>query len=392
MTAFFKPYEGSRPYVFISYSHRQSASVVETIRLLHDRRYRLWYDEGIPAGSDWPANIARHMDECERVIFFLSATALESPNCFSEIRTAARLGKPVMVVRLDDAVPDGEWTKLLSDRETLSLTDDPAARVEAILRSRFLPERFRRRRGEGTSFRWLFFLFSFALFIAAAGLFAAMVSGHWSPYPSPAPPVAAKTPTPAPSPTAVPVIELGEAEKYFAVRFPDTLQERAVRRALGMPKGEIYRWQLADISALFFCGNLVTDDLENVAFDADGVCRVNGAPVIQGPVEDLGLLRSAVKLERLALICQPAKDAAAVNGHVLLRELSLAGSRVRSLDGIGELPSLETLHLEHTGISDLQPLDALPSLRTVTVSRDMLPLRWDDSAVYCVELVIDKDK
>nr|MCR4607920.1 toll/interleukin-1 receptor domain-containing protein [Oscillospiraceae bacterium] len=105
MSRFFKPYEGKRPYIFISYAHLQSETVVDTIRILYEKGYRLWYDEGIPAGSDWPANIAQHMQGCERVIFFLSERAMESPNCYSEMRTACRLGKPVLIVRLEDTEP-----------------------------------------------------------------------------------------------------------------------------------------------------------------------------------------------------------------------------------------------------------------------------------------------
>ena len=90
MTEFFKPYEGKNPYLFISYSHRDSDKVIDTIRPIHDSMHRLWYDEGIPAGSDWPRNIAVHMRDCRMVLFFLSRTALNSPNCLSEIATAAK--------------------------------------------------------------------------------------------------------------------------------------------------------------------------------------------------------------------------------------------------------------------------------------------------------------
>ena len=85
---FFKPYEGKNPYIFGSYSHRDSEKVIRTMRPIHEAHYRLWYDEGIPAGSDWPANIANHMRDCGMVLFFLSRTALASPNCLSEISTA----------------------------------------------------------------------------------------------------------------------------------------------------------------------------------------------------------------------------------------------------------------------------------------------------------------
>ena len=142
MSIFFRPYEGARPFLFISYAHLQSAAVVDTIRILHDKGYRLWYDEGIPAGSDWPSNIAQHMQACDRVVFFLSERALESPNCFSEIRTAVRLGKPVLIVRLEERIPDERWRELLAGREEIPTLESPEERAEAILRSGFLSRRF----------------------------------------------------------------------------------------------------------------------------------------------------------------------------------------------------------------------------------------------------------
>ena len=117
MSRFFKPYEGTRPYLFISYAHKQSEEVVSTIRILHEKGWRLWYDEGIPAGSDWPANIAGHMQGCAGVLFFESERALESPNCYSEMSTAHRLKKPCMVVRLEDAQRDENWRARKRERK-----------------------------------------------------------------------------------------------------------------------------------------------------------------------------------------------------------------------------------------------------------------------------------
>ena len=386
MSIFFKPYEGTRPFLFISYAHRQSEAVVDTIRILHDKGYRLWYDEGIPAGSDWPANIAQHMQNCEKVVFFLSERAMESPNCFSEIRTAFRAEKPVLVVRLEDVeVTNPDWQELLAGKQVIPLLNSPEERAAAILNTGFVPRRFRRSRLEGVSWRALGLAASLLFFLAAAGTLGMLASGRWSPVQTPGAPVETSAPTPAPTPA--PVVELGEAERYFAVTFPDAQQERAVRRALGVPEGEIYRWQLAEIPALYFCGNMVTDSLEPVRFDPDGTCRVNGAPVVTGQVSDLSLLEHAVRLEKLALICQPATKLAALNGHLLLRELSLAGNDVSDLSALQELPGLETLHLEHTSVSDLTPLSAFPNLKTVTVSREMLPLRWSDKAGFAVVLV-----
>ena len=44
MSRFFKPYEGTRPFLFISYAHLQSEEVVSTIRIHDEKGWRLWYD------------------------------------------------------------------------------------------------------------------------------------------------------------------------------------------------------------------------------------------------------------------------------------------------------------------------------------------------------------
>jgi hypothetical protein len=41
----FEAYTGSEPYLFVSYSHRDTAKVYPILDALHDRKYRIWYDE-----------------------------------------------------------------------------------------------------------------------------------------------------------------------------------------------------------------------------------------------------------------------------------------------------------------------------------------------------------
>lgn len=391
MTTFFKPYEGDRPFAFISYAHLQSAEVVDTIRILHNKGWRLWYDEGIPAGSDWPANIARHMQECDCVIFFLSGSSLASPNCYSEMRTAFRLGKDILIVRLENCVPDERWTEILDGRTQIPVLDSPEARAAAILESGFLTPRFHYRRFEHIPREIGGLAASLTFFLITALVLFALVSGRWNPFPeapgTPSEPEAAAA-EPETEEASIPtVVDIGEAERYFAIQFPDRLQESAIRRALGRAEGEILRENLSEIETLYFCGSLSPDSLAQVQFDADGVCRVNGAPVLLGPVSDLSVLAYAVRLRELALICEPLEDLSPLAGHVLLSRLSLSGSTVGELSALQELPSLEILNLEHTPVSDLTPLEELQGLKTVTVSRDMLPIRFNDQASFDVVLV-----
>ena len=47
-------YQGDNPFVFVSYAHKDSDAVYRILRLLQGRGLRIWYDEGITPGSEWP--------------------------------------------------------------------------------------------------------------------------------------------------------------------------------------------------------------------------------------------------------------------------------------------------------------------------------------------------
>ena len=52
---YFKPYEGDKPYIFISYAHADDDAVLPIVSDMHRRGYNIWYDEGIEVGSEWQA-------------------------------------------------------------------------------------------------------------------------------------------------------------------------------------------------------------------------------------------------------------------------------------------------------------------------------------------------
>ncbi|MBE6974304.1 MAG: toll/interleukin-1 receptor domain-containing protein [Ruminococcaceae bacterium] len=72
-------YEGSEPYIFVSYAHKDSARVLPVIEGLQAKGFRVWYDAGIEAGTEWPEYIAEHLMGANCVIAFISESALESP-------------------------------------------------------------------------------------------------------------------------------------------------------------------------------------------------------------------------------------------------------------------------------------------------------------------------
>ena len=53
----FEAYSGSDPFVFVCYSHQDTEHVYPEIEKWHEGGYRIWYDEGIPAGRKWRPEI-----------------------------------------------------------------------------------------------------------------------------------------------------------------------------------------------------------------------------------------------------------------------------------------------------------------------------------------------
>lgn len=95
-------YDGKEPYIFISYSHKDTADVLNAVDALNDNGFRVWYDNGIEAGTEWPEYIAERMISCQVVIAFMSRNSQDSHNCRREIHFAIELKKDLLVVYLED--------------------------------------------------------------------------------------------------------------------------------------------------------------------------------------------------------------------------------------------------------------------------------------------------
>ena len=96
-------YQGNEPYIFVSYAHRDSDQVIPIIERLQQWGFRVWYDAGIEAGTEWPEYIASHLRDSYAVIAFISAAATQSPHCRQEITYAGAKRKDVLAIYLDDA-------------------------------------------------------------------------------------------------------------------------------------------------------------------------------------------------------------------------------------------------------------------------------------------------
>ena len=119
----FAPYQGAEDYIFVSYAHKDSVRVFEVISALHRRFYRVWYDQGIEIGADWPQVVAEKLQRSALVLIFLSENALRSQNCRREIHYAVSQKKNMLVVLLDDSTLPADIAMQLSVVPQLRFSD-----------------------------------------------------------------------------------------------------------------------------------------------------------------------------------------------------------------------------------------------------------------------------
>ena len=103
----------SKPYIFISYAHKDSEKVYPILERLSNAGFNIWYDKGIEAGSTWDDNIALHIDNSAYFMAFVSANYLNSGNCKDEISYARDLDKDMLLIYLEEvALPSGMAMRL----------------------------------------------------------------------------------------------------------------------------------------------------------------------------------------------------------------------------------------------------------------------------------------
>ena len=102
----FEAYTGKEPYLFVSYSHRDTAKVYSILDALYDRKYRLWYDESCETGNDFRDELRMRIENAEAVLLFVSESSMASPFCGMEIIVARENNKRLYPIYLDtSAIP-----------------------------------------------------------------------------------------------------------------------------------------------------------------------------------------------------------------------------------------------------------------------------------------------
>lgn len=114
-----------KPYIFISYSHKDSNKVLQIINIMKKNGYRVWYDKDINPGPKWDQYVETVLKHSTVFISFFSEFYWKSKACIEEISYACRLTKfeadGIIPVYLDDTgIPDNLGLQMhLSARQSI---------------------------------------------------------------------------------------------------------------------------------------------------------------------------------------------------------------------------------------------------------------------------------
>ena len=130
----FEAYTGDEPYLFVSYSHRDTAKVYPILDALYDRKYRIWYDESCENGNDFRDELRHRIEGSSAVVLFVSKASMSSPFCGMEIIVARENGKRLYPIYLEDAAVVPPAFDILLSNTHHSTADNMEKLIKSMVR------------------------------------------------------------------------------------------------------------------------------------------------------------------------------------------------------------------------------------------------------------------
>jgi TIR domain len=115
------PYDGLDDYVFVSYKREDLPRIAPILREVVSVGQKIWFDKGIPGGAEWDTIIEERLAHCKAVMLFISQAAIRSRYVRREVKFADTLNKPVLSLRLENAVLSNGMAMLLNQYQMMDV-------------------------------------------------------------------------------------------------------------------------------------------------------------------------------------------------------------------------------------------------------------------------------
>ena len=374
---YFKPYEGDKPYIFISYAHADDDVVLPIVSDMHRRGYNIWYDEGIEVGSEWQECIASHLADAHLVVAFISNAYMRSDNCRREMHYAqSKKIKTINIFVEDTALtpgmelqigniyalmkytyPSDEYfydklysAPLLNSENFADSAPRPttetqkAAPVPPPKKKAKKEKKEKKKSGKAKK------IIGWSAAVVVFGLvLAALIVGYFTGYLEK---------------LLTPTTQIETLADDTVCEFKNSIFESAAREYTGKSDGDITVGELKGLTSLYIVG-----DEYSLSEPVSGIGQVsqsdktasytdwqgNSRTVSRGSVSDLSDIAYFTGLKTLWLQYQSLGSLSTMPA-CSITSLNLDGSRVTELTGIGNLPKLRKLSANYDPLSSLGDL------------------------------------
>lgn len=405
---YFKPYEGKEPFIFISYAHKDWQAVMEIVTDMHDRGFRIWYDEGIEVGSDWTECIASHLADASLMIGFVTEAYMASDNCRREMNYAVQKKKKIInvylepttltpgmelqiggiwalmkysfpseehfymklyeapVLRLEDFGTNAEAISVPRAAEKITEQVKPQQEAKTKVKKQAKPDvieakivqdsdkdQKKRKWKTKITVSVIAFLVVAIAVLWGVGRYTGFIDRLANQY----------------FPSKIEIVALpGDT----VAQFRNDIFEQVARDYCGKAEGDISVAELAGLTSLYICGDqfsftgaflgldVKANDAQTTVTDAFGV----EITVNRGELTDLSDLQYFVGLTGLGVSFQSLTGLSTLP-LCGLESLDVSGNRIGSLEGVGNLPKLSELYADGNVITDIGDLGTCSSLSTL---------------------------
>ena len=117
-------YEGTKPYVFISYSHKNTKAMLQVKELFDSKGIRYWYDYGLHSGDDWYKSIAVHLKNSVACIVLISPESVESEYVKNELHYANSNKIPIHILMLESFTLPEDIAMMTGRIQRISISSD----------------------------------------------------------------------------------------------------------------------------------------------------------------------------------------------------------------------------------------------------------------------------
>jgi hypothetical protein len=329
----FAAYKGNKPYLFICYSHKDSALVYSIISKFNDQGYHVWYDEGIEPGIEWPEEIANALNNCSLFVVFISPNSVLSENVRNEINFALAKRSPFIAIHLS----------------VTNLTPGLQLQIgskQGILKYQLDEDTFTRK-----------YQYSFNSVLGTEQKIT----------PPPPPPDEMKNTSVTPQQPAQSAPLPQPKPSSGTIQFKCDVIRRAVCISIGFPEDRpLEEKHTLAITELNLCGDFYGEENLGIEHFKDYlVIHRHRAPQVvtykRGSITDLTDFSYFGNLKHLSIPFQQFRDLSPLS-NLPLKTLDLSCNALEDLDPISNLKQLTNLTMDFSTYQDLKPLENLPEL------------------------------